>query len=56
MAKSLSEEKNTVRCPYCKSLVKYDKTDLKSDYEHTAFGTIHWTYIKCPKCKNQIQF
>lgn len=47
---------NVAECPHCHTLVKYDREDLKGGYEFTGSGTIHWTYIECPKCKNQIQF
>lgn len=47
---------NIKQCKYCGSFVKYDKTDKKSDYECGPWGTEHWEYIICPKCKQQIQF
>ena len=52
----LNGQPNTVTCPYCKSLIKYEQKDKKGDYEFTAFGTVHWEYIICPKCNREIQF
>ena len=56
MVEIYKELENIAECPYCHTKVTYDKSDLKGDYEFTGFGTVHWTYIDCPKCKNQIQF
>ena len=50
------EDLKIKQCPYCKSYVQYDDSDLKGDYEFTGCGTVHWTYVTCPKCKAQIQF
>lgn len=56
MVEIYKEPENIAECPYCHTKVTYDKSDLKGDYEFTGCGTVHWTYIDCPKCKNQIQF
>lgn len=45
-----------VQCSCCKSVIQYEQSDMKADYEFTGCGTVHWTYIIYPKCKNEIQF
>lgn len=45
-----------VQCSCCKSVIQYEQSDMKADYEFTGCGTVHWTYIICPKCKHEIQF
>ena len=56
MAKEFKMPGNVVECPHCRTLVQYDISDLKGDYKFTEYGTVHWTYIDCPKCQCQIQF
>lgn len=56
MAKEFKMPDNVAECPHCHTLVEYTKEDIRGDHEFTAFGTVHWTYVECPKCKNQIQF
>lgn len=57
MAKVVNlEDLKIKQCNYCKSYVQYDDSDLKGDYEFTGWGTVHWQYVTCPHCKQQIQF
>lgn len=47
---------NIMQCEYCRKYIKFDKEDIKGDYDFGAFGTTHWKYIECPNCKNDIQW
>lgn len=44
------------KCWDCDIILSYEDEDIKCDYETTPLGTIHWKYIVCPKCKNEIQW
>lgn len=55
MARVIDEQTpNIAKCRYCGKLIEYSQSDKKSDYDYTPFGTVHYEYIICPNCKQQI--
>lgn len=50
------KEENIFKCDRCGKYIKYDKSDIKGDYDFGPFGTSHWSYVECPNCGSQMQW